>query len=199
MTLVTFKKFVKKIDSLDKGLITFFVLGVVVSAISLFRGILLDRQVRVEYINGNEVNKLEIIVVDVEGAVMRPGVYELQGNARIKDALVSAGGMSVNADREYCEKNINLAEMVKDGEKVYIPFVGVTPSVDGYPKAVSEAKMVNVNTASEALLDTLWGVGESRIKSIVKNRPYKNIDELVKKGSMTKAIFEKNKDILTVY
>lgn len=199
MTIDTIKKFFLKISGFDKVLIIIFVLGVVVASVSLFRGILVDSQVQVEYINSPE-NKLSgNIFVDIEGAVINPGVYQLQDGSRVKDVLVSAGGMSEKADRTFCEKNINLAELVKDGEKIYIPSTGVTPVGGGYVEPLNEAKMINVNIATIAQLDTLWGVGPTRAESIVKNRPYKNLDELVKKGAMTKAIFEKNKEILSLY
>ena len=49
------------------------------------------------------------ILVDVGGAVEKPGVYELEVGARIKDVLVMAGGLSAKADREWVEKNLNQA------------------------------------------------------------------------------------------
>lgn len=199
MTVVTIKRFFKKIDVLDKGLVIIFVLGLAVSFVSLFRGILMDRQVQVEYVSGGENIKTEKIFIDIEGAVIKPGVYQLLGGSRIKDVLVSAGGMSEKADREYCEKNINLAEIVKDGEKIYVPFKGAAPAAAGYVQAGSEVKKININTASVAELDTLVGVGASRSETIVKNRPYKNLEEVVSKGGMTKTIFEKNKAVLSVF
>ena len=59
--------------------------------------------------------------------------------------------------------------------------------------------MVNINTATDKELDTLWGIGEARIDGIVKNRPYQSVEELVSKKVLTKQILEKNKDKITVY
>ena len=199
VTLVTLEKFFKKINGWDRALVIFFVLGIVITGISLLRGILVDRQVQVEYVTGDKVGNETKIFVDVEGSVINPGVYELFVGSRIKDALVSAGGMSETADRQYCEKNLNLAEIVKDGDKIYIPKVGVSPAQGGYIDEGIVAKKINLNTAGVAELDTLWGVGAARIESIVKNRPYKNLDEVVTKGGMTKTIFEKNKALLSVF
>src|ERR1035437_299447 len=64
------------------------------------------------------------IQVDIEGAVVAPGVYKLAVNSIIQDVLVSSQGLSVNADRVWVAKNLNLAAKLYDGAKVYIPRVG---------------------------------------------------------------------------
>ena len=61
------------------------------------------------------------VIVDVEGAVIKPGVYKLASDSRIVDALAKAGGMSEEADRVYVEKSMNLAAKVSDGLKIYVP------------------------------------------------------------------------------
>ncbi len=193
------KKISKKFNGIDRILILVLLIGTLVTGISLFRGILLDRQVQVEYLNSDKTTSEQIIVVDIEGAVITPGVYELGMGSRIKDLLAKAGGMSEKADRIYCEKNVNLAEILKDGQKYYIPTISNTPADAGYLEAGTASKKINVNTATLAQLDTLWGVGAVRAEIIVKNRPYGSLDDLVKKGAMSKQILEKNKDLLTIY
>lgn len=187
-----------KMGGLEKWLSVFVILGVGVAAIGLLRGILLPRKVEVEYIKNTSVTN-EMIVVDIEGAVNKPGVYELSVGSRIKDALVRAEGYNSNADRSYCEKNINLASPLKDGQKIYIPLLGDTRDVLGYSEAKTGDKLVNINTASTSELDTLWGIGAVRIENIVKNRPYESVEDLVVKKVFTKQILEKNKDRITVY
>ncbi len=192
-------------NGLDKGLILIFVLSVMISLISLFRGILVGSQAQVEYLEAGENGSNESnagsnkIVVDIEGAVVLPGVYTLPSNARIKDLLVMAGGFSERADRIFCEKNLNLAQLLKDGQKIYIPEITDTPTTPGYGEAKTSPKMVNVNTATMVELDTLWGVGPARAETIVKNRPYGSLEELVSKGGMTKQIFEKNIDMIGLF
>lgn len=61
------------------------------------------------------------IIIDVAGAVERPGVYEATSGARLKDILVLAGGLSADAERRYISRNFNLAKLVTDQEKIYIP------------------------------------------------------------------------------
>jgi competence protein ComEA len=197
--MVTLQEILKKLTAVDRILVVGLIIGLIVSFVSLFRGIMLDRQVQVEYINSDVSQENSRIIVDIQGAVITPGVYELKMGSRIKDLLAKAGGLSEKADRVYCEKNINLAEVLKDGQKYYIPYLTNTPTDPGYDEAKMTIKQVNINTATLAELDTLWGVGPARAETIVKNRPYGTLDDLVKKGSISKQILEKNKDLLTVY
>ena len=161
----------------------------------------MDRQVQVEYLSGGNTTRMAQtkILVDIEGSVMNPGVYELTSGSRIKDVLVMAGGLSDKADRIYCEKNLNMAEEIKDGEKIYIPNVVNTSTQQGYIEANNQAKKININTATTTELDTLVGVGSVRAEAIVKNRPYKSLDDLVSKKALTQSILDKNKDLLTVF
>lgn len=202
MELVTFRKFIKKSGNLDRLLLTIILIGAIVAFISLFRGILMDRQVQVEYLSGGNSDNFEAnskIFVDIEGAVIKPGVYELFDGSRLKDVLVMAGGLSELADREFCEKNINMAELIKDGQKIYVPYGQNSDTQQGYFEAMLSSKKVSINSATIAELDTLWGIGVSRAESIVKNRPYQNIDDLISKGVLTKSVVERNRERMSVY
>lgn len=186
--------------TLDKILLVVAVVGLTVVSVSLFKGILSSAEVQVEYLEtvSSDGDFLDRITVDIEGAVMSPGVYEMTSVSRVKDLIVAAGGFSRLADREYCEKNLNMAMLLRDSQKVYIPEIADTPGIPGYLEAKNTSSLVNVNTATVGILDTLQGVGEVRAEMIVKNRPYLNLEELVTKGGMTKTIFEKNKERLTL-
>jgi competence protein ComEA len=63
--------------------------------------------------------KAKEITIDIEGAVQKPGVYTLSSGSRIQNALISAGGLSQDADRQQVAQNLNLAatltEMVQNG------------------------------------------------------------------------------------
>lgn len=200
--LIKIKKFLKKTTNLDRFLVAIVVIGALVSLVSVFRGILMDRRVEVEYLSGGGVvvgERVSKVFVDIEGAVINPGVYELAEGSRIKDVLVMAGGLSELADRDFSEKNINMAETVKDGQKIYIPETLNTNTPLEYSEANIVSKKVSINSASVAELDTLWGIGTVRAESIVKNRPYQSIDELVTKKVLTKAIVDRNRELLSVY
>lgn len=199
---VTLGKIIKKSNGLDRFLFFVVLIGVVVTLISLFRGITLDRQVQVEYLKGGSSvagANVTKIFVDIEGSVMTPGVYQLDEGSRIKDVMVMAGGLSDKADRSYCEKNINMAEQLKDGQKIFIPETINTNAPQGYSVANLGTKLISINSATAAELDTLWGIGAARAESIVKNRPYQSLDDLVTKKVLTKSILDKDRDLLSVY
>lgn len=144
-----------------------------------------------------EENKEDVtaeIIVDVEGAVISPGVYKLDSNKRIVDALAKAGGLSERADRDWVEKNINLAGKLTDGLKIYIPRVGeeiLSENDSGSSNAVS---VININLASATDLESLPGVGEVTAKKIIDGRPYTSINDLLEKKIVGSATFEKIKD-----
>ena len=170
------------------------VLGLYLVGIVVFRS--LRKTPSVEYLTKTEdigSNANRDIWVDVSGAVVAPGVYKLAEGARVKDALVAAGGVSSVADRTILAKEVNLAAIVTDGQKIYI-----REKSNGQAGAMTADK-INLNSASLSELDSLWGVGEIRAGEIVKNRPYAKVEELLTKKIVTKSVFEKIKDQITVY
>lgn len=144
------------------------------------------------------------IKVDIEGAVLRPGVYELPSNQRIQDLLVLGGGLSSSADRAYIAKNLNLAAKLTDGGKVYIPSVNEAksgnlerPGGTGAAAGVNTLAKININSASLSELDTLPGVGPVTAQKIISNRPYQVPEDLKNKKAVNLATFEKIKDLIT--
>jgi len=177
-------------------------IGAVFIFVGLFRGIKESSQVQVEYIKNEETmsgEKGETILVDVEGGVEIPGVYEIRDGSRMKDALLAAGGLSGSADREIIAKAINLAQPVRDGQKIYVPIQGDSGTGVGYSEIKNEGGMININSATESELDTLTGIGSVRAKAIIDNRPYVKVDDLVEKGVLTKSILEGIRESITVY
>ena len=150
------------------------------------------------------------IIVDVEGAVVKPGIYSLNQGSRVQDALILALGLSEKADRNWVEKNLNLAAKLSDGVKIYIPRLGETnPPVGGSSmdvvKGVSSGTdvidstaLININNASAGELDTLPGVGPVTAQKIIDNRPYTAIDELLSKKSVNSKVFSQIKDKVSV-
>lgn len=132
----------------------------------------------------SEAQNVTTIKVDVAGAVKNPKVYELEGGSRVGDALESAGGMSKEADRSWVAVNINLAQIISDGTKVYIPTVGEieqssTSSGSSLGLASeTQSGLVNVNTASSSELDTLPRIGPVTAQKIIEGRPYSSVSDL---------------------
>ncbi len=123
-----------------------------------------------------------VVLVHVAGAVVEPGVYELAGDARVRDAIVAAGGPTETADWNA----LNLAAVVGDGIKVYVPSVGeeVPPSltVPVSPVGGQPVGPIDVNVASAAELEELPGVGPATATAIVtereRNGPFLDVDDL---------------------
>jgi competence protein ComEA len=123
-------------------------------------------------------------VVDVAGAVRRPGVYRLPSSARVDDAVREAGGATGKADLG----GVNLAAKVEDGRQYLVPErarAGAAPAGD--PAATSPGPAVpsqplNLNTATAEQLDQLDGVGPETARKIIAYRQqkggFRSVDEL---------------------
>jgi competence protein ComEA len=160
-----------------------------------------NQNISVEVIEAgvNEAGKM--VLVDVGGAVEKPGVYELKSGDRIKDALLLAGGLSANADREYVEKIINLAQTVSDGDKLYIPIANAIENDKAQVSNVKESKSgyININSAGVEELNKLIGVGDTRAAAVVAGRPYQKKEDLVSRKIIPASVYEKIKDKISVY
>jgi competence protein ComEA len=164
----------------------------------LFSFSLRQNQLQVEVITP----PAEKITIDLAGAVLAPGVYELASSARLNDLLIRAGGLAAMADRDWVNANLNLAQKLTDGQKIFIPEkVNSEQSIanSNSQPATRNPQLINVNTASAGELDTLWGIGPARAQAIITNRPYGSIDELKTKVKIPASIFEKIEDRITVY
>ncbi|KKS31019.1 hypothetical protein A2380_02305 [candidate division WWE3 bacterium RIFOXYB1_FULL_43_24] len=161
------------------------------------------------------------ISVEISGAVSNPGVYNLKEGSRIIDALKIAGDFTSDYDYYWVSKNINLSQILKDEQKIFIPFEALGYSVNpgsGYqeifpslqPSFVTEssgssaaatgsqgAGTVNVNTATFDELDALPGIGATYAGKIVANRPYSGVEEFKEKSGLTNSVYEKIKDLIT--
>lgn len=154
------------------------------------------------------------IAVHICGAVMQPGVYYLKSGGRVCDGIGEAGGFREDADQEY----LNQAMLLEDGMKLVVPTKEEAQSLKeasgeeaaaqigivSAPVKAEEQKngKVDLNTADEALLSTLPGIGESRAKSILAYRrehgPFETIEDIMKVSGIKEAAFEKLKEYVTV-
>ena len=135
-----------------------------------------------------------LIVVDVEGAVARPGVVRLASGARVADALAAAGGTTPDAD----SAALNKAATLRDGSRVYVPRYGETPPA-GSVGSESERK-VNINHATTAELESLPGIGPSTAARIVRareQRAFTRVEELQLRGLVTARVLADIRDLVT--
>jgi competence protein ComEA len=141
----------------------------------------------------------EKITVDVEGAVVKPGVYTLSSEARVKDALIAASGLSADADRQWVAKSLNLAAKITDSSKIYIPKENEKVlSVQASSGVTSGTGLININSAGLSELDTLSGIGPVTAQKIIDNRPYNSVDDLLNKKVVSARVFTKIKDKISV-
>ncbi|MEB7791667.1 helix-hairpin-helix domain-containing protein [Enterococcus faecalis] len=145
-----------------------------------------------------------MIYVDIKGAVKVPGIYQLKNQQRIWDALALAGGVSEEADTA----QVNYAQKVKDQMIIYVPKKGesVAQSLEtlqeSAPAQQNQEEKINVNTATEAELQTISGIGAKKAQEIIRFRdeqgPFKTVEELKNVPGIGEKIVERLKDMLTV-
>jgi competence protein ComEA len=123
------------------------------------------------------------VVVDVAGAVRRPGVYRLSQGSRITDAIARAGGMTAHAEAA----SVDLAAPLADGEQVLVPAavvggVAVASGAAGPSATATPTAPVDLNTATAEQLDALPGIGPTTAQKIIDYRqqhgPYTSVDDL---------------------
>lgn len=147
------------------------------------------------------------VYVDVDGAVVTPGVYRLREGARVAQAIDAAGGLTLEAD----VTGLNRASKVVDGQKIYVPHVGEQQTVDAvagsgpgeaFAGASVASDLVNINTANAAELQTLSGVGPSMAQSIIdertKNGAFASVDDLMRVSGIGEKKLAKIKDCICV-
>jgi competence protein ComEA len=106
------------------------------------------------------------VVVDVTGAVARPGVYRLPAGARVTDAVERAGGASGGALLEA----INLAARLADGQQVVVPKRGPAGAPLATAAGGDEEGPISLGTATVEQLDTIDGIGPVTAQDIVEFR-----------------------------
>ncbi len=141
----------------------------------------------------------KLISVDVSGAVQKPGVYQLQDGSRVEDGIKSAGGFNDSANKDYISKYLNMAQKLSDGGKIYIPAEGETVQAQSAGAVAGAQSKTNINTGSQPELEALPGIGSVTASKIISGRPYQSLDELTSKKIVSKAVFEKIKDSITIY
>lgn len=149
------------------------------------------------------------IFIDISGAVKNPGVYELNLGARLNEVIIKAGGLTEETDEEYFSRNFNLARILTDQDKIYIPSIdeislGVfneTSKNVSFLDPVSQTEessefKISVNTATQEDLKSLPGIGPATAGKIINNRPYSTIDELLTKKAITSSVFNKIREYI---
>lgn len=170
-----------------------------------------------------ETEQMQTYYVHVCGAVKAPGVYPLMAGERVFEALAAAGGFTEDACADY----VNQAAAVFDGMRLWIPSVKEAeemgwqhPGSAGYGAdfsaqgtdgqkmsqnasgAGSKSTLVNINTASEELLCTLSGIGQSKAQAVIAYREehgdFLKKEDIMKVAGIKQSGYEKIKDHICV-
>ena len=114
----------------------------------------------------------EYMYVDIGGAVVNPGVYQVQKDTRLYEVIEMAGGLEEDADTD----SVNRASFIEDGQKIIIPVKGseqtndTVVSTGGTPPGINAQGLVNINTATLEELKTLNGIGDVIAERIIEYR-----------------------------
>lgn len=155
----------------------------------------------------NASSDSNVLYVDVDGAVINPGVYEMKPGDRVFNAIAMAGGLTKSADTSA----INQAEEVTDGQKIHIPEKGGdTSSLSGSGTsdsssgtgATSPGGKININTAGAEELQEITGVGPATAEKIIdyrtQNGRFQSTEDIKNVSGIGDKTYEKMKDSITV-
>lgn len=149
------------------------------------------------------------IFVDVCGAVVKPGVYEMEADSRVFQAIEAAGGMLPEASGN----SVNQAQPVSDGQQIYVPTKeeiadGTVTLPEGNQQSgekgvqETESGKVNLNTADAETLKTLSGIGDAKAQAILawreENGRFSSVEDIMQVPGIKESTFVKIKDKVTI-
>lgn len=155
---------------------------------------------------------LQYIYVDIKGAVRRPGMYQLEHGSRVYDVIQAAEGLTDDAASD----TINLARLLEDQMMIYIPTIGevevnvansnnLTDQANlilSQTESASSSDLVNINSADQAQLETLPGIGPAKAQAIIQYRQdfgsFKNVQDLLEVSGIGEKTFKQLEDMVTV-
>lgn len=135
-------------------------------------------------------------MIDIGGAVKRPGVYPVVAGQRVYELVDKAGGLTEEADLTFFDKNINRAQKLNDQVKIYIPFNKNEQLLR--PIETYSTSLISINSSEISELESLPGIGEVTAKKIIDNRPYSSIEDLFNKKLVKTNVYEEIKLLITL-
>lgn len=138
------------------------------------------------------------IWVDVAGAVVKPGVYELAIGSRVVDALNSAGGFSEEANLQQVAQTINQAEVLVDGLKIYVPFRIEQNTTNESSVDTPITTTISLNYSTIDQLMELPGIGNTYAQNIINARPFQRVEDLKNVSGIGDRRYLQIKDLVRV-
>lgn len=136
------------------------------------------------------------LYVHVLGQVAEPGLYVLDTDARVVDALAAAGGTLDDADLQA----VNLARPLSDGEQLIVPVIGAAAE-DGGTSSAGDG-LVDLNNADQSELETLPGIGPALAQRIIdwreENGRFLSVDDLLVVSGIGDKVLASLKDLVRV-
>jgi len=180
----------------------------IISGILLYQSTHVSEPIRFSSSTASSSGSLRHYIVDVNGAVVRPGVYTFPVGSRVVDAVKQAGGFSPEADQEWIALTINQAQLLTDGMKIFIyskdrnkavqTVSGQTTVLGASAVSNSSNSIYSINRATLSELDQLPGIGAVTGQKIISNRPYQSLDELITKHVVSQSVFEKIRERISL-
>jgi len=162
---------------------------------------------------GASISARGVLVVDVQGAVARPGVIHLPTGSRVGDAIAAAGGFGPRVAADRVGRELNLAALLRDGDQVVVPSRddggaaagsgggGGSGGSSGPSGAQAGSGPIDLNRATASELDALPGIGPVTANKIIaarEERPFASVDDLRSRKVLGAATFDKIKDLVVV-
>ncbi len=181
-------------------------LGIFIGLLAAGLVLLVSKQTEGQAVTLNPPPTAAPLVVYVSGAVSQPGIISLVTGTRVNDAIQAAGGLLPEADVTL----LNLAAPLHDGERIWIPAKSDATPIPAIPvnsitptlSPPSPEHPLNINTATQAELETLPGIGPIRAQAIITYREanglFTSIDDLMNVPGISQGIFSKLKDVISV-
>ncbi len=142
----------------------------------------------------------QVIIVEIKGQVVNPGVYALPGEHRLNDLLSLSGGVTENANL----RHVNLAMKMMDGDSFYIPAMDeeIDVTMGGASTGTNQEGKIDLNRATKEELMTVTGIGPATADNILAYRdehgPFKTVDGLLQVNRIGEKTLDKIKDSFIV-
>lgn len=151
-----------------------------------------------------------VVVVEIVGAITRPGVYELPAGSRVGDLIDASGGYGPRVDTQRAARSLNLAAVLSDGDQIRVPSRDETDpdgasgsgGDDSGSGTTGASSLVDLNRASTTELDALPGIGPVTAGKIIAAReeaPFATIEDLRTRKLVGEKTFERLKSLVTVH
>ncbi len=142
--------------------------------------------------------EVEYIFVHIEGCVQNPGLFKVEKGIRLYELIEEAGGATTDADLS----KVNLASILVDTQKIYIPAIVVYSENDQDSIVYQKNELININTATSSELQTLSGIGPAMAEKIITYREsngyFMQIEDIMNVDGIGENKFNKIKENITI-